>query len=186
MAECDDVPPLWIDGILQVDQSHNKCVIGGSGHSGSSGSVQYRIAVDPVTKRLKPLGKGGRYPERKRRLQPKYSSEAKGCYAVACPVIDGETKGQMMRPWNYTNKWLLSAKKSDQKMKEIMTKYRSWRGTDAKEWKKYKEHENPFQARYGDEWESNLKATASWNKQADIRNMLRHIFEEGNRVFKGS
>jgi hypothetical protein len=48
--DCDKkLPPMWIHGILQVDECHNKCAIGGSGHGGSSANVQYRIAIDSET-----------------------------------------------------------------------------------------------------------------------------------------
>ena len=57
IADCKDVHPLCIDGILQVDQSHTKCTIGGSGHDGPGAGVQWRVAVDSDSLELMPVKK---------------------------------------------------------------------------------------------------------------------------------
>lgn len=47
------VDPIWTNGMMWVDESHDQCVIGGSDHDGSSRNIQWRIAIDPATGALK-------------------------------------------------------------------------------------------------------------------------------------
>jgi hypothetical protein len=36
--------------------------------------------------------------------------EARGCYGIACPTVDGESVPQFMQTWDYTETTLLSFK----------------------------------------------------------------------------
>jgi hypothetical protein len=183
-----------------VDQAHMKCTIGGSGHSGSTAHIQYRVSLDPETMELKNVSKGGVLPKRKQRVQPKYDQECRGCYGVACPTneITGIREPTMMETWDYTCKQLHSAKGSDAEMQQINNKYgqrAGWKGKDAVGWRPFKDSVDTFQARYGEEktkeygqqqWEKELKATPLWSKHADIHDMVRHIIKEGNQIFANS
>jgi len=65
--ECNpDLPPIWDDGTLWVDENHIQQVLpGGTGQDSSFSRQQYRIAIDPKTGKLLPLKQGGKMPRRK-------------------------------------------------------------------------------------------------------------------------
>jgi hypothetical protein len=109
-ANSCECPPIFKDGVLHLDENHSQAKIGGSGHGGSSAGTQYRIAVDPKTGELKPMSDGGVMPQRKERVQAKYTKEARGCYGVACPTINGQLEPQFMETWDYTETKLVSFK----------------------------------------------------------------------------
>jgi len=113
-----DVPPVWWDGILWVDENHIRQVIGGNGHESSFSSKQYLIAMDPNTGELKPIAKGGKMPMRKQKTVPKYPQEARACYGVAVPTICGEQRPEMIQPWSYTGKKLISYNMWKQKVNQ--------------------------------------------------------------------
>ena len=153
--------PVWSDGILYTDENHCQASIGGAGHEGSFSKRQYRIAVDPKTGKLLRLANGGVVPKRKFRVVPKYTTEARGCYGVCSPIIDGKEQGQFIETFDYTGTKLLSIKAYKKLMEAEMT-YR--RGMKTRGWKDYN-GKNPYLERYGEaEWEAQLKKSPSMRK----------------------
>ena len=185
-ADCADVQPLWMDGILQVDESHTTCTIAGQGNRGSCGNLQHRIAIDPSTGELKRVRDGGRMPKRRQRAQPKCDKEARGCFGVACPVINGVEKPTFMTPFDYAEKKMVSVKKANEKVATVNAQCSKWKGKGAKEWRPYNGTDEPFKERYGDNWLKEMKAVPKWKKVQDIRDMALHVIDEGNRTFKDS
>lgn len=139
-----EITPIWSDGILSVDEGHCKAMLSG-GHTGSTNSLQYRIAINPETKELATEDEGGILPERKVRVKPKYSNESRGAYGVAVTTVNGERKVRWMPTFNYTIRKLLSIPKFESNKRTENT-YR--RGSDYRGWKDFK-GENPYKERYG-------------------------------------
>jgi hypothetical protein len=83
-------PPIFPDAVIHCDE--NCCVssIGSAGHDDSFGQVQHHVAVHPKTGKLLRKAQGGVVPSRRFRVVAKYMEEARGCYGVYCPVIDGK------------------------------------------------------------------------------------------------
>ena len=67
--------------------------------------------MDPETGELASIDDGGQLPERKVRVKPKFSDEARGAYGVAVPTKDGKRCPRFMTTYNYTKKKLVGYKK---------------------------------------------------------------------------
>jgi hypothetical protein len=80
-----------------------------------------RVAVDPKTGKLLRLADGGVVPKRKFRVVAKYTTEARGCYGVCCPIIHGVKQGQFIESFDYTETKLVSVKAYKILMEKEMT-----------------------------------------------------------------
>ena len=119
------------------------------------------FAVDPKTGKLRRLVNGGVVPKRKYRVKPKYNKEARGCYGVCCPVIDGEERGQFIETFDYTETKLVSIKVYNKLMRQEMSYRSKMKGMG---WKDFN-GENPYLERYGEEnWEAELKKAPAMRK----------------------
>ena len=118
------------------------------------------VAVDLDTGELKRLAAGGAMPKRKFRVMAKYSTEARGCYGVCCPVIDGIEKAQFIETFDYTEKKLISLKAYKILMQKEMTYHRKIKSLG---WKNYNSA-NPYLAQYGNDWEAHLKESPALRK----------------------
>jgi hypothetical protein len=116
--------------------------------------------VDPKTGKLLRKAKGGVVPSRRYRVVAKYTEEARGCYGVCCPVIDGKEHGQFIKTFDYTSKKLVLLKTYKKLMKVEMTYHR---GMKSGGWKNFN-GENPYKERHGDDWEVELKKAPSMKK----------------------
>ena len=105
-----EAPPLWWDGILWADENHVRQVLGGNGHESSFSSHQYLVAMNPLNGILKRLRDGGKQQVRKQKTVPKYAQEARACYGVAVPEVNGKKCPEMIEPWSYTGRKLVSLK----------------------------------------------------------------------------
>jgi hypothetical protein len=122
---------------------------------------QYFVSVDKDTGQLKGRSEGGVMPQRRYRIVAKYTKEARGCYGVCCPKIDGEEKPQFMETWDYTEKTLVSLKVLKKHVQAEMA-YR--RGSKHGGWAQFT-GENPYQERYGDDnWEKELRNSPRMKK----------------------
>eukprot|EP00562_Extubocellulus_spinifer_P015630 CAMPEP_0178566784 /NCGR_PEP_ID=MMETSP0697-20121206/14954_1 /TAXON_ID=265572 /ORGANISM="Extubocellulus spinifer, Strain CCMP396" /LENGTH=385 /DNA_ID=CAMNT_0020200629 /DNA_START=1 /DNA_END=1155 /DNA_ORIENTATION=+ len=104
------ITPIWSDGILSVDEGHCKAHLSG-GHTGSTNTLQYRVGMDPTTGDLAKIEDGGQLPERKVRVKPKFSDEARGAYGVGVPTKEGKRCPTFMDTYDYTKKKLVGYKK---------------------------------------------------------------------------
>ena len=154
-------PPIFPDGVIFCDKNHSVASLGGAGHKGSFGRRQNRIAVHPKTGRLLRLASGGVMPKRKFRVVAKYTTEARGCYGVCCPVIDGIEHGQFIETFDYTEKKLLSIKAYKIQMEKEMS-YR--RNMKSQGWKDYVSA-SPYLDWYGKEnWKTHLQDAPAMRK----------------------
>jgi hypothetical protein len=154
-------PPIFPDAIIHCDENHCISSIGGAGHEGGFSRRQHRISVDPKTGKLLRKAQGGVVPSRRYWVVAKYMEEARGCYGVCCPVVDGKEHGQFIETCDYTAKKLVSLKAYIKLMKIEIT-YR--RGMKNCGWKNFN-GENPYQERYGDEnWKAELKKAPAMKK----------------------
>lgn len=207
MADCkkEDLPPLFPDGIVYSDQNHHKAVLGGgNGHAGSTGGQQYRISQDPETGAPLLKSKGGVWPQRRHQAKPKFDTEARGCYSVAVPTINGAREPQFLPTFDYTSAKMLSVKQFRISIKKACTHARDAKGV----WSRYNSA-NPFYERFykhGDEPEENPNAISldwkkeyarvksSWYKQltshtkmksfASIQHFVLHLIFHGQELYK--
>ena len=111
-----------MDGILWADENHFQQCIGGSGHASSFSKRQMRISVDGKTGNLLVCKAGGLLTVKTVQVVPKYAKESRGWYGVCAPTIEGKRRPQMTKPWNYTERKLVSYKMYKQKVKEEILK----------------------------------------------------------------
>jgi hypothetical protein len=131
-----------------LDKNHTVASFGGVGHDGSFLTKQYFVYVDRITGALLCKSDGGVIPERQYRVIAKFTTEARGCYGVCCPVINSKEKPQFTKTWDYTGKTLISYKVWKQE-EECEMAYQ--RATKYKRWKNYV-GDNPYEERFGDNW----------------------------------
>lgn len=168
----DAPPPIFQDAILYLDENHTRASLGGAGHDGSFSRKQYFVAVDKKTGQLKKKSEGGVMPQRRYRVVAKYTTEARGCYGVCCPIlINGEEKPQFMTTWDYTGRTLVSLKGWNKQAKVEMT-YR--RGSKYMGWALYN-GENPYLERFGeDKWENELANSPTMRKIRYVHTRAPH------------
>jgi hypothetical protein len=167
----DAPPPIFPDAILYLDENHTVASLGAVGHDGSFSRRQYFVSVDKNTGELKGRSEGGVVPQRRYRIVAKYTKEARGCYGVCCPKIDGEEKPQFMETWNYTEKTLVSLKVWNKHVKKEM-KYR--RGSRHGGWAQYN-GENPYLERYGDNWKTELANSPRMRKMRCVYQLTNYF-----------
>ena len=118
---------------------------------------------------------------RKFKMVPKYPKEARACYAVCAPTINGKRCPQMATPWNYTEKKLVSYKVWKQQVQEeLVRRCKSKHGA----WKNFNSA-NPYQERYGPTWENALcqEPGSILKPIRSVHHMIDHLIDEGNRMF---
>jgi hypothetical protein len=157
----DAPPPIFPDAVLYLDENHTVASLGGVGQDGSFSRKQYFVSVDKENGQLLEKSKGGVVPKRRYRIVAKYTSEARGCYGVCCPILNEEEKPQFMKTWNYTEKTLVSFKVWKQHVRKEMA-YR--RGSKYQGWARFK-GENPYKERFGDNWEKELANSPKMRKK---------------------
>ena len=135
---------MFSDAIVYCDENHCIASIGGAGHEGSFSRRQYRIAVDQKTGKFLRLANGGVVPKRRFRVVAKYTKEARGCYGVCCPVIDGKEQGQFIETFDYTETKLVSIKAYKKLMQQEMA-YRCKMTSQG--WKNFN-GDNPYEEHY--------------------------------------
>lgn len=177
--------PLSLHGVIWLDEHHFKAVIGSSSHTGSFADLQYRIAVDEKTGALKKMKDGGKLPPQKHRLVAKFAKEARGLYGVvvAKDSQTGEVVGKFIATWDYTGKKLKSVKaKREDRKAELELRKNATKG----HWKEYT-GENPYTERYGTEELGEVELMKTLHKKsAYISEMVDHVIEEGNKMFKNT
>ena len=209
MADCrqKNLHPLYEDATVYVDQSHMKAVpAGGSGHSGSKGRIQTRIAVDPKTGKLLPVARGGVMPARRMQIKPKFDSQAQGCYAVAVPKdANGKTKALFLKTFDYTGKKIYSAK--DMKTHDEAELKRAKENTSNHHWKNFN-GDNPYKEKFGtksayklpdnptdwereweitqQKWYQTFRSCSKMNRKASICDFVLHLIKEGEELYKGT
>jgi hypothetical protein len=110
---------------------------------------------------------------------PKYANEARVWYGVCAPTIKGKQRPQMTKPWNYTERKLVSYKMYKQKVKEELVKKRNLK---REPWKSYS-GDNPYEERYGLTWESEVCKLTALKPFRSVHHMINHMVDEGNCVF---
>jgi hypothetical protein len=185
-ADCS-VTPLHDDAILSADENHNKQTIGGSGHTSSFSQRQYFVSVDPCSGCLKPKRYGGRVPARRYRVVPKYPKEARGCYGVAAPIIEGRRQGKFIKPFDYTLKKLVSYKVWKEAVAKEIKKRRNTKGKSSP-WCKFKDTVNPYLARYGDGWEAKMEVEpgSELKPLRSCHQLMDHLILEGSKIWAGT
>ena len=154
-------PPMFSDAIVYCDENHCIASIGGAGHEGSFSRRQYHIAVDPKTGKLLRLANGGVVPKWRFRVMAKYTKEARGCYGMCCPVVDGKEWGQFIETFDYTETKLVLMKVYKMLMQQEMTYHRKMMSQG---WKNFN-GDNPYEECYGEaNWEAHLKNSPAMRK----------------------
>ena len=148
MSECRaiDIPPLWWDAVIFIDQSHMRAVpAGANGHDGSCSRHQWRVALNAETGLLDP---GGVLPQRLSQIQPKFDNHSQGCYAVCLPKPDTPV---WLSSFNYTGTKMVSAKECDVADRAEDQRVRRLKGI----WRNFNEAEYPYFEKYSKPGEEN-------------------------------
>jgi hypothetical protein len=91
----------------------------------------------------------------------KYSTEARGCYGVCAPIIDGVKQARFIKSFDYTEKKLISVKAYKILVEKEMAYCRKMKSQG---WKNFT-GANPYLERYGEEnWEAHLKDSPALRK----------------------
>lgn len=85
----------------------------------------------------------------------------------------------MASPFDYTKKKLVSYKVFKRMGRKEMT---CRRGMKSNGWKKFN-GSNPYEQRYGANWEQKFRESPAMKKVVGIHEMIDHIIKEGNRIF---
>ena len=84
--------PICVEAAIQFDKCNTKSSLFGSTTLTLS-KTQYRISFDARNDMLNKKADGDQMMQRKKRVVLKYTDEARGMYSIACPKVDGDTKG---------------------------------------------------------------------------------------------
>jgi hypothetical protein len=168
----DALMPIFQDAILYRDENHTRASLGGAGHNASFSRKQYFVAIDKKAGQLKTKSEGGVMPQQRYWVVAKYTTEARGCYGVCCPIlINGEQKPQLTMTWDYTGRRLLSLKGWNKQAKAEMT---NRRGSKYMGWALYN-GENPYLERFGeDKWENESATSPTMRKIRYVHTRAPH------------
>lgn len=191
--EQQNFPPVGLDQIAFFDQHHAKCQIGAGAHS----KVQVRIPVN-ADGRPCPVEQGGVMPPVRSKRKLKFPPEVRVDAGVAAPtVIVGGRRRRVARRtsklsddvdalFDYggpsgTGK-LLGPKEY---MKNFWAEVRRVRGKQGG-WAPFSHEENPYLARWPEDWEARVKQTTAMKKFTDVRDLMTWRKAQGDAMFAGS
>jgi hypothetical protein len=182
-ADKSKAPALLMDAILFADEMHSQCVIGGSGHNGTTGKLERRFPLDQQGKHCS-TSNGGVRPPSKPTVKPKFSKEMRGCFAVCTPKIAGKRTAKRCKPFPYTGTTVIGITTFEKKVALEVRRVKKMQGV----WKNHSNAENPYLSRYGAGWrEYALKNRGGLCSQFTcISDISDHLIAEGNKAFKGS
>lgn len=97
-------PPIYLDGVVFIDEKHKKCVLG------CNSKYEVQVACNPAGQPTLEEH-GGVFPPRMPRKKEKFPKEARGCFAAGCrPHVDtGSPEGVKMEPFQYTGKMVVGS-----------------------------------------------------------------------------
>ena len=124
-------------------------------------------------------------PRRRYRVIPKYPKEARGAYGVATPTRNGQRRGEFTATFDYTEKKLLSYKLWKQLVRKEIKKRKTAKKAP---WLEFKDHDNPYEARFGENWRDHLTTTPGslCKKFKSTHHLIDHLIAEGNKLFAGT
>ena len=178
--------PLYLDGILFVDEHCEQCVLGGAGHNGGAGKWEVRWPVKDG--RYCPVSKGGKYPDPCPTTVPKKPATASGCFGVCAPTVLGKRSGQVMEPISYTGRIVVGIKAFNKVLETEKARVRAMEegqkgGKSA--WAGYS-GPNPYEERYGPDWKKELRSYSGVKKYVCVTELMDQVIDQGNKLFKGS
>ena len=165
------VQSICLEQIAFWDEKHKKQIIG------VESKYDWQV-IDPVTGKVTWLDN----------TRIKFPQEARYAFGVMMKKNGWGFEGVKMAPFNYTGCTVLGSKQYDKKVKEvvgIIGKLKSG------EWKKHDKGDvndgGRFRSRYGDEWLKYAKEeTQKRLHVVDVRDMMKHMVDEGNKAFAGT
>ena len=167
-----DLPPLFVDGILFVDEHHQKVVVGSNG--------KHECLVSRDEDGLpKSIQEGGKFPPPKPFINYKYENEVRGAFAACIKKRpDGSFEGCKADPYGYTGSKVVGPARYEeeysQEYERVLLLGGCWGGPSC-----------GYQQRYGDNWEEELKKAVD-KKHRNINDIIDWAIDEGNRLFAGT
>jgi hypothetical protein len=172
-----DLKPLHINGIVFVDEHHEQVVLG------SAGVYHHNIARDASGAPTAP-DEGGVFSEEKTTTSIKYPGEGRGCFAVAIVtkkimvngvLVNGVTEGVRLKPFNYTNRKVITEKAFQFAMnmeeKRVLPLGNEWKTPGY-----------GYKDRYGDNWEIEVRKTVS-KHLCSINDIIQHVITESVKAY---
>eukprot|EP01050_Picozoa_sp_SAG11_P017372 SAG11_NODE_2500_length_3282_cov_3.538800_1_plen_631_part_00 len=187
----------FLDGTLFADEHTERCVLAERGHHGQGARIQYSVPKKDGV--YCPPSEGGKYSPLRSITKPKFDATASGCFAVAAPTVDGVRVGRKATPVRYTGTVVgvgryerelqkmfvttraLGQKSRDQEAAGAVDK----RGRKKRNsvWHDHTMAANPYESRFGPDWQQKLPSTF---KFFSIATIMDHLKAEGDRIFAGT
>jgi len=162
---------MQLHGIVFWDEKHKQCI------QGFSSKIETSICKDKNGNPASPT-KGGEFSQWKPKTAVKYPKEARGLFGVAMrKQSDGSMEGVKCKPFNYSNRKVVSYKDYKKEMQDelvrVLTLKRKWEGGGG------------YEARYGANWEQELKKKVDI-KYCCINDLIDHVILESERIYKNT
>ena len=192
-----DFPPLYLDGTLFVDEHMEQCVCGEVGHNGAASRSETRFPMRTNAEGKEVLDtQRGTLGPKKPMTQCKKPESASGIFGVGAPTFQQEGGrrsnlkriGKKMEPLSYTGRIVLGVKEYQKKVAEAMKFARDKKHGDKggkSPWHDYN-GDNPFEERYKATWLQELCKFPLVKKYMCVTDLMDHVIEQGNKMFKGS
>ena len=180
-------PPIHLDGVLWLDEHHQKCRLG------LTSKFDHSIPRGPDGRFL-PEEEGGKYTEWRNEKVPKHAKEARGLFGVAMRIApDGTETGVRMMPYNYTEKTVVGVDNFEKQLRAEVD--RVWRECGVKSnkgcWAKHRAGAadlpgKMYEKRYGSGWRTVVVETLRTKGVVCIIELMDHAIAQGNTIFEGT
>lgn len=170
--------------ILFCDETTKYCVIGGAGHSRSK--IVRQFPVDEESKFCR-VEDGGQYPEIPATVKVKHAQSVHALIGVAAPVrrSDGKREAFRSKVFPYTGTKVVGVKEYESKLRAEIKRVKDDKDRN---YRRYKGHDNPCEAKHGDTWREHIKKPAKSlvNGLTSVEELPDFIFKEAKRCFRGT
>lgn len=185
-------PPFTMEMILVLDQHHRKCRLG------KSSTFDCKLPLKDG--KFCRTDDGGEYPEWSNRKSVKHPKEARLHFGVMMKRdAGGVLRGYKMRPFDYTDKWIVGVKRIEQEVKAVVDKANRLKATHGS-WSRTKHYTREELAKLeggrweawfietygsGDGWRDAVlkKVESGDHALLSVTKLMQHSIDEGNRLF---
>jgi hypothetical protein len=171
---------LGIDQVAFFDQHHAKVFEDSETH-------QTRIPIDPKTGRAELKHKGGVMPPMRPRKKFKFMGEIRADLGMCAPTnkATGESVGTHSEIFFYHGSGqgkLCYAKEYDGLIRDEIRRAKTLKG----QWARFANADNPYKARWPDDWYERIKKCSKMSQKFDVRDLMLWTKNQCEKMFKGS
>ena len=185
---------MALEQIMFVDEKHMKCVLGNTSRK------EWRFYVDKNTIHdpdnyifVEEDDPNGELIARSPNTVGKFMKECRGVFGVMMKKPSRRFKGFTMKPYNYTGRKVVGPKHYEKEMNKEINRVKTmksvikgsghaWSVANLTRTPNGPIHANPYQARYPNTWEVELKKAVN-RTFCNITDIMDHIIDEGNRLY---